>query len=235
MSAGGLISEEVPIMKSRMTGARILILSLAAGTVQFGMAMVILGGWKAFSSHPALIALAAATIGMMFVAPLSRVNLSSGEREDRGNRWVFIAFSLIALVGAIVPPYTDRIDLWTIDGETTRWIGLILYVLGGALRLWPVFVLGKRFSGLVAIQPDHTLETHGIYTLVRNPSYLGMVINMLGWGLAFRGWSGVAIALLLLVPLIPRIHSEERLLRSQFGAEYDAYVARTWRLIPGIY
>ena len=112
---------------------------------------------------------------------------------------------------------------------------MILYLLGGALRLWPVFVLGSRFSGLVAIQPGHTLVTHGIYSLVRHPSYLGMIINMLGWGLAFRGCSGVVIALLLLVPLIPRIHSEERILEAHFGAEYDAYVARTWRLIPGIY
>jgi protein-S-isoprenylcysteine O-methyltransferase Ste14 len=222
-------------MKSRLTPARVLVFSLIAGTVQFGLAMIILGGWTAFFSHPALIALTVATLGMMFVGPLSNVNLSSGEREDRANRWVFIAFGLIALTSAILPPYTDRIGLWTIDGETTRWIGVILYVLGGALRLWPVFVLGSRFSGLVAIQSGHTLETHGIYSLVRNPSYLGMIINMLGWGLAFRGWSGVVIALLLLVPLIPRIHSEERLLRGHFGAEYDAYVKRTWRLIPGIY
>ena len=222
-------------MKSRLTPARVLVFSLIAGTVQFGLAMIVLGGWTAFFSHPALIALTVATLGMMLVAPFSNVNLSSGEREDRANRWVFIAFGLIALTSAILPPYTDRIGLWTIDGETTRWIGVILYVLGGALRLWPVFVLGSRFSGLVAIQSGHTLETHGIYSLVRNPSYLGMIINMLGWGLAFRGWSGVVIALLLLVPLIPRIHSEERLLGAHFGAEYDAYVARTWRLIPGIY
>ena len=222
-------------MKSRLTPARVLIFSLVAGTVQFGLAMILLGGWRAFFSHPALIALTIATLGMMFVAPFSEVNLSSGEREDRANRWVFIALSLIALASAIVPPYTDRIGLWTIDGETTRWIGVMLYLSGGALRLWPVFVLGSRFSGLVAIQSKHTLETHGIYALIRNPSYLGMIINMLGWGLAFRGWSGIAVALLLLVPLIPRIHSEERLLRAHFGAQYDAYVARTWRLIPGIY
>jgi protein-S-isoprenylcysteine O-methyltransferase Ste14 len=222
-------------MKSRLTPARVLVFSLIVGTVQFGLAMIVLGGWKAFFSHPALIALTVGTLGMMFVAPFSNVNLSSGEREDRANRWVFTAFGLIALASAILPPYTDRIGLWTIDGETTRWIGVILYVLGGALRLWPVFVLGSRFSGLVAIQSGHTLETHGIYSLIRNPSYLGMVINMLGWGLAFRGWSGVVIALLLLVPLIPRIHSEERLLRAHFGAEYDGYLARTWRLIPGIY
>ena len=110
-----------------------------------------------------------------------------------------------------------------------------MYTLGGALRLWPVFVLGSRFSGLVAIQAGHTLETHGVYGRVRNPSYLGMLINLLGWGLVFRGWFGVLIAVLLLVPLVPRIRAEERLLRAHFGAEYDAYVARTWRLVPGIY
>jgi protein-S-isoprenylcysteine O-methyltransferase Ste14 len=222
-------------VKNRTTPAKVLALSLIAGAVQFGLAIIAFGGWASFFSHPALIALAAVTLAMMFVAPFSDVNLSSGEKEDRGNRWVFIAFSLIALASAIIPPYTDRLGLWTIDGDTTRWAGVIVYVLGGALRLWPVFVLGSRFSGLVAIQPGHTLETRGAYSLVRNPSYLGMLINRLGWGLAFRGWAGVAVALLLLVPLIERIHAEECLLRAHFGAEYDAYLARTWRLIPGIY
>jgi len=211
------------------------VISLIAGAVQFAVAIVLLGGWKAFASHPSLITLIVVTLAMMFVAPFSNANLSSGEKEDRANRWVFIAFSVIAFASAIVPPYTDRIGLWTIDGETTRWIGVLVYVVGGALRLFPVFVLGRRFSGLVAIQTDHNLETRGIYSVVRNPSYLGMLINMIGWGLAFRGWSGVAIAFLLLIPLVARIHSEERLLRQHFGTEYDAYFARTWRLIPGLY
>jgi protein-S-isoprenylcysteine O-methyltransferase Ste14 len=211
------------------------VMSLIAGAVQFAVAIVLLGGWKAFASHPSLITLIVVTLAMMFVAPFSNANLSSGEKEDRANRWVFIAFGVIAFASAIVPPYTDRIGLWTFDGETTRWIGVLVYVVGGALRLYPVFVLGRRFSGLVAIQTDHNLETRGIYSVVRNPSYLGMLINMIGWGLAFRGWSGVAIAFLLLVPLVARIHSEERLLRQHFGAEYDAYFARTWRLIPGVY
>jgi len=209
--------------------------SLIAGSVQFAIAILLLGGWKAFVIYPALIAMVAVTLAMLVLAPFSNVNLSSGEKEDRANRRVFIAFSIIALASAVVPPYTDRINFWTIDGETTRWIGVAIYVLGGALRLYPVFVLGRRFSGLVAIQTNHELETRGIYSVIRNPSYLGMIINMIGWGLAFRAWTGVAIAFLLLIPLIARIHSEERLLREHFGAEYDAYFTRTWRLIPGLY
>jgi protein-S-isoprenylcysteine O-methyltransferase Ste14 len=53
-----------------------------------------------------------------------------------------------------------------------------------------------------AVSRSSPVEHCGIFSIVRNPSYLG---------------------------------SEEELLRSNFGAEYDAYPARTWRLIPGVY
>jgi protein-S-isoprenylcysteine O-methyltransferase Ste14 len=96
-------------------------------------------------------------------------------------------------------------------------------------------VLGHRFSGLVAIQPGHELVTSGIYGLIRHPSYLGLMINALAWALAFRSMLGVLLTALLIPPLIARIRSEENLLRAQFGADYDAYRARTSRLLPGLY
>jgi protein-S-isoprenylcysteine O-methyltransferase Ste14 len=77
--------------------------------------------------------------------------------------------------------------------------------------------------------------TTGLYTYIRNPSYLGLLIGGIGWALAFRSIIGVIIALLNLVPLVARMNSEEALLRSQFGAEYDAYYKRTWRLVPWLY
>jgi protein-S-isoprenylcysteine O-methyltransferase Ste14 len=162
-------------------------------------------------------------------------NLSPGEREDRGNRWVIAAFALIGLLAAYLPAYTDRRDVWTIDGDTVRWLGVLLFAAGGVLRIWPVFALGRRFSGLVAIQPGHQLVTSGIYSVVRHPSYLGLLVNSLGWALAFRSGVGVLLTALLVPPLLARIRAEETLLRSQFGTEYDAYRGRTSRLIPGIY
>ena len=60
-------------------------------------------------------------------------------------------------------------------------------------------------------------------------------MNSLGWGLAFRSGVGVLLTTLTIVPLVGRIRAEGRLLRSQFGAEYDAYRGRTSRLIPGFY
>ncbi|MGO9171414.1 MAG: methyltransferase family protein [Rhodomicrobium sp.] len=162
-------------------------------------------------------------------------NLSSGEREDRSNRWVLPVFGVIGLLSAYLPAYTDRIGFWTFDGDSVRWLGVFLFAAGGVLRIWPVFVLGRRFSGLVAIQPEHTLVTTGLYGLIRHPSYLGLLVNALGWSLAFRSGVGVLLTSLLIPPLLARIRSEEALLRSQFGAEYEGYSCRTWRLVPWLF
>jgi protein-S-isoprenylcysteine O-methyltransferase Ste14 len=212
-----------------------LVITFLAIFAYIGLAILGWGGFAAFFSHPALIALAIVGLMLSGAALFSAGNLSAGEREDRSNRWVLSAFGLIGLALAYLPAYTDRTEFWTIDGDAVRWLGVVLFAAGGALRIWPVFVLGRRFSGLVAIQPGHTLVTGGIYGVIRHPSYLGLLVNSLGWALAFRSGVGLLLTALLLPPLIARIRAEERLLRSQFGAEYDAYCRRTSRLIPGIY
>jgi protein-S-isoprenylcysteine O-methyltransferase Ste14 len=212
------------------------VLILISTILYFGLAVAGRGGVAAFFSNPALTALAIvglALVGVALFAPGG--NISPGLREDRGNHWVLAVFTVIGLLLGFLPAWTDRHELWTLDGEAMRWLGVILFVVGGALRLWPVFVLGDRFSGLVAIQPGHTLVTGGVYSVIRHPSYLGLLINALGWALAFRSAVGVLLVVLLVPPLLARIRAEERLRRSQFGAEYDAYRARTWRLIPGVY
>jgi protein-S-isoprenylcysteine O-methyltransferase Ste14 len=212
-----------------------LALIVIGTAAYFSLAVLGWGGPAAFFSHPALIALAVAVFVMAGVSFFAGGNLSAGVREDRGNRWVLIAFSLLGLLDAYLPAYTDRKELWTIGGDATRWLGVVLFIAGGALRLWPVFVLGHQFSGLVAIQPGHTLVTTGVYGVIRHPSYLGLLLNSLGWGLAFRSGVGVLLTALIVLPLLARIHAEEGMLRSQFGDEYDAYCARTSRLVPGLY
>jgi protein-S-isoprenylcysteine O-methyltransferase Ste14 len=161
--------------------------------------------------------------------------LSPGVREDRGNRWVIAAVAIIGIAGAFLPPLTDRLGFWTIDGDAVRWFGVAMTAVGGALRLAPVFILRDRFSGLVAIQPGHTLVTDGLYGVIRHPSYLGLLLTTLGWGLAFRSGVGVLLAALLIPPLVARINAEETLLHEHFGAQYDVYRTRTSRLLPGLY
>ena len=217
------------------TTLRLACTSVVATLFFLGLAVLGWGGFAAFFSHPALIALTVVTFALAGAGLFSSGNLSPGVREDRANRWVLVAFAAIGVLDAWLPAYTDRKEFWTLDGDTIRWVGVLLYTASGALRMWPVFVLGHRFSGLVAIQPGHTLVTSGIYSVIRHPSYLGLLVNSLGWGLAFRSGVGVLLTAITIVPILARIRAEEALLRSQFGTEYDAYRSRTSRLLPGIF
>jgi protein-S-isoprenylcysteine O-methyltransferase Ste14 len=218
-----------------MPTPRLAFITVIATLAYLGLAILGWGSFAAFFSHAALTALVIVGFVLTGVALFSGGNLSPGEREDKGNRWVLAAFGVIGLLLAYVPAYTDRTDVWTIDGDAIRWLGVVLFAAGGAVRIWPVFVLGRRFSGLVAIQPGHTLVTRGIYSVIRHPSYLGLLVNSLGWALAFRSGVGVLLTAFTIPPLIARIRAEERLLSAQFGDAYDAYRSRTSRLLPGIY
>jgi protein-S-isoprenylcysteine O-methyltransferase Ste14 len=212
-----------------------VLVTLIALAGYLGLAIWGAGGFAAFFSVPARIALALVGLSLGVAALFSQGHLGAGEREDRSNRWVIAVFGVIGLLLGYVPAYTERIGVWVIDGDAVRWLGVVLAAAGGALRIWPVFVLGRRFSGLVAIQAGHRLVTDGIYGVIRHPSYLGLLINALGWALAFRSGAGVLLTALLIPPLLARIRAEEALLRTHFGSEYEQYCQRTSRLIPGIY
>jgi len=212
-----------------------IVLVVVSTALYLGIAVLGRGGIAAFFAQPALTALAVVLVLLAAAGVFAGGNLSAGVREDRGNRWVLAAFGVLSLLSGFLPAWSDRMDVWTIDGSAVRWLGVALFAAGGALRLWPVFVLGERFSGLVAIQPGHRLVTRGVYRVIRHPSYLGLLAGSLGWGLAFRSGIGVLLAALTIPPLLVRIRAEERLLQATFGAEYDAYRARTSRLIPGLY
>jgi protein-S-isoprenylcysteine O-methyltransferase Ste14 len=148
--------------------------------------------------------------------------------------WVIVGFGLIGVLAAYLPAYTDRKGFWTLDGDAIRWLDVVLFAAGGALRIWPVFVLGHRFSGLVAIQPGHKLVTSGVYGVIRHPRYLGLLVNSLGWALAFRSGVGVLLTVLLIPPLLARIRAEERMcVRS--SAANTISTAPASRLIPTLY
>lgn len=211
------------------------VLTIPSTFAFLALAVLGAGGIQNFFCRPAFIALTLVLFALSGAALFSSGNISPGVREDRGNRWVIPALGVISLIAGYLPAYTDRIGFWVLDGNGLRWLGVVLFAAGGALRLWPVFVLGRRFSGLVAIQPGHALVTTGIYGIIRHPSYLGLLVNAAGWALAFRSGVGLLLVALTLPVLLARINAEERLLRSQFGSAYDAYCARTARLIPGLY
>src|SRR5262245_26334883 len=111
-----------------------LILGAVVGTaVYLGLAILGSGGFTAFFSHPARTSLVVIFVALTVASLFTSGNLSAGEREDRSNRWVLVAFSVLGLASAFLPAWTERREIWTIDGDTLRWTGVALCAVGGAL------------------------------------------------------------------------------------------------------
>ena len=76
-----------------------LALASAGGVVAFlGLAILGWGGFDAFFANPARIALVVVTAAMVVAGLFSAANLSTGEREDRSNRWIIGALGLLGLL-----------------------------------------------------------------------------------------------------------------------------------------
>jgi hypothetical protein len=114
-----------------MTTLRLASITIVGTLAYLGLAILGWGGFAAFFSHPALIALAIVLFALSGVALFSDGNLTPGVREDRANRWVIVAFGLIGVLTAYLPAYTDRKGFWILDGDTIRWLGVILFAAGG--------------------------------------------------------------------------------------------------------
>jgi protein-S-isoprenylcysteine O-methyltransferase Ste14 len=114
--------------------------------------------------------------------------------------------------------------------------GLAITVAGAAFRIWAIVTLGRFFRLVVVIQPDHQLVDRGPYRRIRHPSYTGLLVAVLGLGLALDDWVALlAISLLSLAGLLIRIQAEERALLAALGDQYAAYMARSWKLVPGVW
>ena len=162
-------------------GGPLALITVAATLAYLGLAILGWGGFAACFSHSALIALTILLFALSGVAIFSDGNLDPrGARGIVPTAGVIIAFGLIGLLAAYLPAYADRKGFWTLDGDAIRWLGVVLFAAGGALRIWPVFVLGHRFSGLVAIQPGHKLVTSG----------LGSSVTRAIWGCSSTRWDG---------------------------------------------
>ena len=116
------------------------------------------------------------------------------------------------------------------------WIGTLVLAAGMALLHRTHRDLGRAWSITLEIRDQHTLVTRGIYERLRHPMYAAFWLWAISHALLLPNWiAGLSGLVGFGTLFFARVGQEERMMLEAFGDEYRAYMARTYRLIPGIY
>lgn len=210
--------------------------SLGLGLMLFGWGSDDVGGFFAHPARAALLVIALLGIAVVFWMRLDVQAFRKGQRPVGRQRWLLAALMATGLLLVWWLPHGDRRGLLTFTGaDGLRWVGVILYTGGNVLAFAALRALGKQYSGYVTLQDDHKLVQHGIYGAIRHPIYLRAPLVAAGLPLLFRSWLAFPLLLAISVFVAARIRQEEKLLGERFGAEFEAYRRRTWRLLPYVY
>ena len=133
-------------------------------------------------------------------------------------------------------------DVFGLSSQLTQqtplcgWIGLLLDFAGIGFAIWARLALRDNWSGLVmTVKEGHELVRNGPYAWVRHPIYLGLIVASVGTALTIGSiWSYLAIALIV-VSLLVRIITEDRMMREHFREAHDEYASKTHRLFPYVW
>ena len=112
--------------------------------------------------------------------------------------------------------------------------GVVLCVAATIIRTKGQLDLKKGFSTRIEVQNDHKLINTGLYSMIRHPLYLAILVLLLGANIMLKAWFSWIFMLLNSLALYVRIDKEEQYLRENLPG-YREYMKNTWRLIPGVY
>ena len=114
-------------------------------------------------------------------------------------------------------------------------IGFLPMALGAAIYFWCAWDFATAGQGTPApIDPPKHLVVRGLYRFVRNPMYAGVLLLLAGESLTFQSLRILTYAAIVFVVVnLFVIFYEEPALKRKFGAEYEAYLRRVPRWMPG--
>ena len=155
--------------------------------------------------------------------------------ESRGARLAFLAQLVLTAVLLRPGEWPGWLGAtWVPGGLTRYWIGVAVVGSGLALSIWARRALGRNWSGTVAVKQDHELIQSGPYGRIRHPIYSGILLMILGTGLASGRAHGFLAFPIAVSALWLRSRAEERWMVDVFGDRYAAYRKTSWALIPPV-
>lgn len=162
-----------------------------------------------------------------------RHTTGTAENRDRFSLMLIMIGNFGALIVGIRLAFGE---MGSIHSVPLQIAGLVMMVIGIAVRSTAIAQLGRFHTPNVAVRMDHQLMRTGLYKHVRHPSYLGALIAFLGLSLGLGNWLSLVVIMgISLCVYLYRMHEEEAVLSAAFGDAWRAYCQSTKRLIPGLF
>lgn len=180
------------------------------------------------------------TIPMIFVIsyflkrdPLFLERRIKGKETEQAQKIFQLIFSLIFLSGFIVSGLDRRFGWSNIPFYFVLLADLV--ILFGYLIIFYVFRQNSFASRVVEVEDNQTVISSGLYSFVRHPMYVGMLVMFIPAPVALGSWWGVLPMAALPIPLVLRILNEESVLKRELPG-YPEYCQKTkYRLIPYVW
>jgi len=110
-------------------------------------------------------------------------------------------------------------------------LGAAVFASGLLLAVWARIHLGGNWGMPMSQKDEPELVTDGPYRFVRHPIYTGILLGMVGTGLAISLWWLIACVVIGAYFVYSARVEEQNLIRT-FPRQYPIYRARTKMLIP---
>lgn len=164
--------------------------------------------------------------------------LETGRPDDDGNLtdielqsrlgWGLVVVQFILLIALVLLPKRRGLDL---PPDLLDVLGFVLMTLGLAIVLIAFLGLGSALTATPVPLHSAALRTGGIYSVVRHPIYVGLLIAALGFTLAVGSIWQVVVLILLGAFFAGKALWEDRLLAEKHGApwfDYADHVGGFW-------
>lgn len=154
--------------------------------------------------------------------------------DSRKKGWIYVImqFALIAVI--ITFSFWERISARRPHNYIFDFLAFIFLSGGAILMMVSLMNFRQKITPNPVPNENYTLQTGGLYSRIRHPIYLAVLILMLGCICFFSAYIGFAIYILLVIFFIMKMNFEESELAKKFK-EYENYKLKTKRLIPYLY
>lgn len=156
-------------------------------------------------------------------------------RNFKNSPGVFIPppllFVAVFLIAVLLQKYIPlKINFFRLT--FSKIIGVVFILLGVVFGFPALRNFFKTKNTVITFKPANSLQSTGIYSISRNPMYVGMVLLYTGISFLIGGlWNFILIPLLVLIVQEYVIKREEKYLTHRFGDRYLDYKLKVRRWI----